>query len=59
MSKYHIQVRDEDTGQTDLVDTDGIVLLYLEQGKIKIIGKIELSEIGPLLAKFLVEKLVK
>ena len=59
MPKYHIQILDTDTNQIDRVETDGVVLLYLEQGKVKIIGKVELSELAPFLVKLVMEKLVK
>ena len=59
MPKYHIQILDTDTNQTDRVDTDGVVLLYLEQGKVRITGKVELSELAPFLVKLVMEKLVK
>ena len=57
MPKYQIQIKDAETNQTDLVETDGVVLLYLEQGKLKVIGKIEIAELAPLLMKLAMEKL--
>ena len=58
MPKYHIQILDTETNQIDRIETNGIVLLYLEQGKVKVIGKVELSELAPLLVKLAMEKLV-
>lgn len=58
MPKYHVQIKDTETNQTDLVETDGAILLYLDQGKIKVIGRIEISELVPYLAKPIIDKLV-
>ena len=60
MPKYHIQIIDTETmGQVDHIVTDGFVLLYLEQGKLKITGKIEFSELAPIILKVGLEKLMK
>ena len=56
---YKITILDTETGQTESIQTNGVVLLYLEGGKVKVNGKIEIAEVAPLLAKVFMDKLVK
>jgi len=59
MPKYQIQIKDITTDQITNVETDGVVLLYLDQGKIRVTGMVEFSELVPYLAKPLMDKLMK
>ena len=61
MAKYSIFIKDKEKefDQEIAIDTDGYTVIYLEQGKMKVIGKIELSELAPILLKFGLEKFMK
>jgi len=60
MSKYNVRITNAETAQVETqVETDGVVLLYLEQGKLSVVGKIELSVIAPYIAQMFMEKIVK
>lgn len=57
---YTISVLDNNTNQyVNQINTNGMLILYLENGKIRVNGEFELSELAPMLTKILLEKLVK
>lgn len=59
MTKLYIQITDQENGSVDVVHTNGAVLLYLEENKIKVLGKIDIAELAPLITKIALEKLIK
>ena len=59
MPKYLVQVSETDTGKSERIESDGVVVLYLEQGKLKVIGKVELSTVAPYLIQLAMQKLAK
>jgi len=59
MSNFSIKVTDIETGEVRNIDTDGYLLLVLEQGKIKMSGKMDIKALAPILTKIALEKLVK
>ena len=59
MSKLNIKVTDVETGETKELDTEGFLLLYLEQEQIKMQGKLGLKSLTPILTKIVLERLSK
>lgn len=59
MGKLEIQIHDLEKAETETVNTDGCLLVYLESAnKVKVVGKFDMRTLGPILAKFLMEKIV-
>jgi len=56
MVNYEVQIKDLTTGQDEHIATNGVVVLYLDQGKVKVMGKIEFAEIMPYLAELALKK---
>ena len=59
MSNFSIKVTDIETGEVRDIDTDGYLLLTLEQGKIKMQGKMDIRALTPILTRLALEKLSK
>lgn len=59
MAKLSIRTTDLENGDVNTIETNGAVLLYMEGDKLKILGKIDLAELAPLLTKIALEKLLK
>ena len=59
MTKYQIQITEIDTGKSERIDTDGVIVLYLDQGKLRVIGKVEIAAIAPYLIQLAMQKLAK
>ncbi len=55
---YIVHIQDE-TGHVEKVESDGVIVLYLEQGKVQIRGKIDMATLAPMLTKLFLEKMVK
>ena len=56
MTNIEITIKKID-GSQETVLTDGFLLLYLESGKVKMKGQVELAALAPLLAKAVLEKM--
>jgi len=57
MTELSINVTDLESGEIKNVDTSGYLLLYLERDKIKMMGKMNLKTLAPMLTKIALEKL--
>ena len=59
MSKFTIEIRDNDTGQTNTIPADGYLLLYLAADKVKFTGEMDIRSLGPVIAKIALERMSK
>ena len=59
MSELIISITDRETGEIKNVDTAGYLLLYLDQEKIKMQGKLDVKVLAPILTRIALEKLSK
>ena len=57
MSKLNIRIIDNDSGETEEVDCEGYLLLYLKGEKIKIQGKLDMKTLAPILTRIALEKM--
>ena len=57
MTKFEIKITDMETEEVRDIDTDGYLLLSLEQSKVKISGKMDLSALAPILTRIALEKM--
>ena len=59
MSNLEIKITDLETGETKNVDTAGYLILYLDNDKIKMQGKMDIRALTPILTRLALEKLSK
>ena len=59
MAKYQVQIAETDTGKSERIESDGVIVLYLEQGKLKVVGKVEISALAPYFIQLAMQKLAK
>ena len=60
MSEISIRINETETGETKYIETDGYLLLYMDEyNKIKMQGKLDIKVLAPLLTKIALEKLTK
>ena len=57
MTKLNIKITDMETNETKELDTDGFVLLHLDQDKVKMQGRMDLKTLAPILTRFALEKM--
>lgn len=57
--KLLVSVTDTETCKTEKVETDGLLIMYLDGEKIRMIGRLEMKVLTPLIMKAMVEKMTK
>lgn len=55
--KLEVVVTDTETCKTEKISTDGLLLLYLDGEKIRMIGRLEMKVLTPLIMKAMVDKM--
>ena len=59
MSELNIRITENSTGENKDISTEGYLILYLVDDKIKMQGKMDLKVLAPILTKIALEKLSK
>lgn len=57
--KLEISVTDKETNKCEKIETDGLLIMYLEGEKIRMIGRMDLKVLSPIIMKIALEKLTK
>ncbi len=55
--KLEVVITDTETCKTEKIFTDGLLLLYLDGEKIRMIGRLEMKVLTPLIMKVMMEKM--
>ena len=59
MGKIHIQIHDAEEEKDETITTEGCLILYLDNDKVRVTGKFDMKLLMPLLAKFMLGKMTK
>ncbi len=57
--KLDIVVTDKETGKSEKIETDGLLIMYMEGEKIRMIGRMDMKVLSPILMRIALEKLTK
>ena len=57
MSNIEIKILKKDEGQQEVIETDGYLIMYIENDRIKMTGTMGLRTITPILTKLVLEKM--
>ena len=59
MAKLEIQIKDTETQEIETIDSEGVLILYLEGSWIKSRAKISMKALAPMITKAILEKMSK